>query len=370
MRRLSCFGLGLLLFHLILSVGLGVVLFTGAACQNLARPQAVVVYERCIDGVVYIETTISEGFFRDEIAQGSGFLVDRKRSLVVTNYHVTQEKTKIRVFFPVRDQSNQLITDRNYYARNTRELQKQKCLASARIVAQDKDKDLAILQLNQMPSSARELPLASHDPKNNETLHVLGNPAARPLWRWCAGTQPEVTHLPAQAGSARLGLRDCKLLLFCCPAFHGNSGGPVLNDRGEVVGVASFTGGPGDIMTGAIHYSEVRSLLDTLVLHRVFSIDNPTRYQLHYQLRWRDQDSWQNHTIEPYTSTVHWSTGATRTEPVIKFDASFEDGYQEKRYTLKYYVRPLGRGVKPSRELDAFEYKFTVSKKNIDLVAK
>lgn len=75
-------------------------------------------YDRCIDGVVYVETVLREGLLRDEVSQGSGFLIDRRRKLVVTNYHVTQEKDKIRVLFPVRGLFGEVISERKYYAEN------------------------------------------------------------------------------------------------------------------------------------------------------------------------------------------------------------------------------------------------------------
>jgi hypothetical protein len=341
-----------------------------------AQPQALEVYDRCIDGVVYIETVIREGFFRDETAQGSGFLVDRQRKLVVTNYHVTQEKDKIVAFFPVREFGD-IIDNPKYYADNLPRLVKNRTISKARIIAQDKDKDLAILQLEQIPDSAKELPLAKADPREQDTLHVLGNPAGRPLWRWAAGTQPAVEQITNANRIPTIAVRNSKVIMFCCAAFNGNSGGPVLNDQGEVLGIAAFHGGPGGILTGAIHYSEIRGLLDSITRHRVFSIENPTSYTLHYQTRWGEDGPWESHTIKPYTYTVHWLKGPINwlkpesEIPYIRFDCSFEEGFQEKHYKLGYFVRELGRGVNPSRDLDAMEYVLVIDKEGkIDLRRK
>lgn len=341
-----------------------------AASLGLAQPQALKVYDRCIDGVVYIETILREGFFRDEISQGSGFLVDRRRKLVVTNYHVAEEKDQIWVHFPVSDPFGDVISDKRYYPLNAPMLIKNRVFSKARIIAQDKDKDLAILQLNQIPTSAKALPLARFDPEKEDTLHILGNPAERPLWRWAAGTQPEVGRINARNRIPDIAVRNSKVILFSCDAFNGNSGGPVLNDDGEVVGVTSFGGGRGGILTGAVHFSEIRELLDSIVLHRVFSIENPTRFTLNYQVRWGEDGDWKNHTVKPNTHIIHWLMGPVDQTPYIKFDASFEEGYQEKRYKLDYYPRELGRGVKPSRDLDTMEYIFKVDRMKIDLIRK
>lgn len=340
-----------------------------AASLGLAQPQALQVYDRCIDGVVYVETVLREGLFRDEVSQGSGFLIDRRRKLVVTNYHVTQEKEKdkILVLFPVRGLFGEVISERKYYFDNAPRLIKNRFFSRARIVAQDKDKDLAILQLDQIPDSAKELPLARFDPKAQDTLHILGNPAERPLWRWAAGTQPAVGRIDDRNRLPNIAVRNSKVIMCCCAAFNGNSGGPVLNDDGEVVGIASFNGGPGGILTGAIHFAEIRDLFDSIVLHRVFSVENPTRFTLHYQVRWGESGEWKNHTLEPHTYIVHWLKGPINQIPYIKFDASFEEGYQEKSYKLAYYTRQLGRGVNPSRDLDAMEYVFTVDKEEMKI---
>src|SRR5215471_4028601 len=79
--------------------------------------------------------------------EGSGWVVSSKRKLVVTNYHVVGESKNVQVFFPYY-QNNILLTARRPYV---------KLIASGKglpgkVIAVDKDHDLAVIQLGLVPS--------------------------------------------------------------------------------------------------------------------------------------------------------------------------------------------------------------------------
>src|SRR6266851_8564455 len=50
----------------------------------------------------------------DKASQGTGWLVDRERKLLVTNCHVVGGQKQVLVVFPVY-RNGQVITERNYY---------------------------------------------------------------------------------------------------------------------------------------------------------------------------------------------------------------------------------------------------------------
>ncbi|HJZ58940.1 MAG TPA: serine protease [Gemmataceae bacterium] len=349
-------------------VALGLLLGLVSGSSRTLALDPPTVYRNTVGGVVWIENYLPG----NRVTSGSGFLVDRSRRLVVTNYHVTDNEETVDVYFPVRAEGK-IADDRDDYRKNRTALAKAGAYSPGRVVAYSTSQDLAVLSLRAIPDAAPALRLATTDPQPGSEVNLIGNPAGRPLWRWCAGTKPGVGRVQATyKGFARGDLSvDFKAIHCYASSFGGNSGGPMLNDDGEVVGVCQSGGGEGGLYCSAVHYSEVKELLATIRLHRVFSIDNASSVTLSYQVRWGDGE-WKNAQVKPKHHMVHWLAGGTDAKPQVRFDCSTEPGFQEKVYTLDYYTSHLGRNVKPSRDRDAREYyfQFDQSGQVLDLYSK
>lgn len=340
--------------------------FIGSTTPVVADQHPRVIFDKHIGGVVWIENHVEKGSY-----MGSGFLVDSKRKLVVTNYHVAIGEEMMDVFFPVRNSKGVLYGDREYYRKNISALQKTGQYAVGRVVAQAPNKDLVILSIGSLPASAVELSLAETDPSPNEVVHVLGNPSGRDLWRWSAALKPRVGHFKGRYNNYPVEM-DYKQITYASSSFSGNSGGPVLNDDGKVVGVHSTGGGEGGISGGAVHYSEVQNLLGTLTQHQVFSIENTTKVTLTYQVRWGEGE-WKETKLEPGKVMTHWLKAAGEDDVAkIRFDQSTQEGFQEKVFTLDHNTVALGLNVTPSPKLDATMYYFKYDKtgENLSLFAK
>lgn len=308
------------------------------------------VYRKCVHGVVWIVN--KTGWFSE--ARGSGFLIDRNRRLVVTNHHVTEGRWYMDVYFPLRDAKGDLITDTDFYKRNVEALRRQGYATVGCVVAYDPEKDLSILRLSALPKDAVELKTAFGNPSRQSCLHVIGHPAGRPLWSYCPGIEPQVTDFKANAERQACNF---KAVVYKSGVFNGNSGGPVLNERGQVVGVNARKGGEGGMWTVAVHWQEIDNLLDTVQPHHVVGIENGTRGKIFYQIRWGD-GKWENIEIAPKERYVHWWRGDNAPKPQIRFDCSAEAGYQEKKCELECSVHELGKNVKPDFERDARKYVF------------
>lgn len=324
------------------------------------------IYRKSIGGVVWIENHLE----KDSIT-GTGFLVDAKRKLVVTNYHLALDEETMDVFFPVRDKAGKLIGDPKFYQKNIESLRKTGHYSAGRVVARAPNKDLVVLVLESLPASAVQLDLADNDPEAGDVLHMLGNPAGRELWRWGPAVKPRLGTFRGKYNNFPVEM-NYKQITYGSNSFGGNSGGPVLNDAGKVVGVHSSGGGEGGMNGGAVHYSEVAELLNTFTQYRSFSIENPTNVTLHYQVRWGDGE-WKESKLEPGKVMTHWLKGDGPEEVVkFRFDRSAQEGYQEKVYTLDYRTVDLGLNVLPSPDYDAKVYYFKYDKggQNLDLYAK
>lgn len=161
---------------------------------------------------------------------GTGFVAEAS-GLIFTNRHVVQSKKKVDIS----------------YADGTE--------TTADVIFRDREKDLAILQ----PANARiksPLPLcyASY-PKPGEEVFALGNP------RGLANTVTRgiVSSVRRAEGEFRSVVPEGTTLIQTDAAVNpGNSGGPLLNANGEVVGIVTFKRSAGEGLNFAL------SIIDAL----------------------------------------------------------------------------------------------------------
>mgnify|MGYP000094312691 CR=1 FL=1 len=321
------------------------------------------VYSQAVHGTVWIVNSL--GWFSE--AQGSGYLANKQRRLVVTNYHVTQGRWYMDVYFPVRDAEGKVIQEAHYYRSNHRSLSKQGYATRAEMVAYDKEKDLAVLCAFAVPRDAVALRTANGGPTSKETLHVIGNPANRPLWTYCPGVEPTVEQFQTKADGQE---RNFRAIIYKSGVFYGNSGGPVLNQHGQVVGVNACLGGEGNMFAIAVHFSEIDDLLQSFETYHVVGIENTSPNEVCYYIRWGN-GPWKMVESKGKSRWVHWYLGEKALEPEIAFDCSAAPGYQEKRYTLETYVVYLGRNVQPDFDRHARKYFFRwTDEKTLDLFSR
>jgi serine protease Do len=178
-----------------------------------------------------------EGIEREVQSLGSGFVID-PTGYVVTNNHVIAEATKIIVTFS-----------------NDRKLE-------AKVVGRDAKTDLALLKVE----SAQPLPYVEFG--NSETMKVgdwviaIGNPFG-------LGSTVTAGIISARSRNINAGPFD-DFIQTDAAINRGNSGGPMFNQNGEVIGVntAIFSPSGGSVGIGfAIPTSLAKPILDQLRLH-------------------------------------------------------------------------------------------------------
>jgi S1-C subfamily serine protease len=172
------------------------------------------IYESAKHGVVQVTATsvVSGNPFlgpQEQQAQGSGFVID-KDGHVVTNYHVIQGAKKVQVSFSDNDQRD------------------------ATVVGSDPSTDIAVLKIQ--GSWARSLtPLSLGDSRNvkvGDAVVAIGNPFG--LERTV--TAGIVSALQRQIPAPNNFQID-EVIQTDAAINHGNSGGPLLNANGDVIGV-------------------------------------------------------------------------------------------------------------------------------------
>jgi S1-C subfamily serine protease len=169
-----------------------------------------------------------------EFVSGTGALVDAKRKLIVTNYHVVRDKDEALVQFPAFEKDT-LVTDRQFYTdRILRES------IPGKVVARVKSHDLAVIELETLPPGAQALHLASREVRLGERVHFLGNPGdSTQLWVFHDAAvrlvNAELIHSKTNDGFENEV--DSRVIVTDTPTRPGESGGPLVNERGELVGV-------------------------------------------------------------------------------------------------------------------------------------
>ena len=290
------------------------------------------IYNQSINSVVRIQT--EDGF-------GSGVLIDRSRKFVVTNQHVTDTAEWVDVLFPYT-KNGLVITNIEFYKKNKALLERERYLTKGKVIEEDVPNDLAIVQLVQIPTTAHEI---KHDFSKNvedsmrqgDTVHILGNPGD--LWwkrdngKFISGIDGRC--LPSGGPCLRMDV-DTR---------GGNSGGPVLNGQGILIGI--LTAGKDGDESAASPTRNIKALLNRVPANlvpisvptypkRIFRIRNNTGVTIPYQIKWSLRSDWQSESLETGFIVTHPSSGQNIPSgyPKIRFDYIAGDG----QVTYRHYA--------------------------------
>lgn len=252
---------GLLLAKMVGLVGLaglvGLVGLVGSAAA-LTKTQAedgAAVYKTVLKSTVWIYSK------RGNVASsGSGVLVDQQRRLVLTNFHVVAFDDSVSVLFPIyRD--GKLVAEREAYLDRLR----QGRTLRGRVLSRDRERDMAIVQLDDLPPGVQAIALAEEPVSPGQSVHSVGNAGASgALWGYVPG---RVRQVYDKRWKSKL---DGKVLTFAArvvetdsPTNPGDSGGPLVNDKAQLVGLTQ--GGNLDARNVSIFIdlSEIRSYLNS-----------------------------------------------------------------------------------------------------------
>ena len=170
-------------------------------------------YQRANPGVVYIEVLVGEGETSIPLGSGSGFVIDTEGH-IITNNHVVEEANIVRVIF-----SDGSVAD------------------DAQILGRDPYSDLAVVFVDVSPE--RLVPLELGD---SSTLQVgqrviaIGNPFGLAGTMTVGIISALGRTLPAEMAEIA-GFRNPEIIQTDAAINPGNSGGPLLDTRGQVIGV-------------------------------------------------------------------------------------------------------------------------------------
>jgi len=170
----------------------------------------------------------SESTFK---GNGTGFLVN-SLGYIATNYHVIDGAKEIYVEINGLDK---------------------KC----NLIAVDKENDLAILKINNVSNFNVYSKLSSDKSETGSDIFVLGYPYALSL----LGNEIKLTDGKISSQSGFQG--NSKTYQISAPIQPGNSGGPLFNENGDIIGIVSSKFTAGENVSYAIKSTYLLNLLKT-----------------------------------------------------------------------------------------------------------
>lgn len=201
------------------------------------------VYKHASPGVVHITSTaLAYDVFSNPVPQkgtGTGFVVD-DRGYILTNNHVVEDADSLEVTLP------------------------DKSKVSAKLIGRDPSNDLAVIRISVPKEKLFPLKLGSSDTVQVGQMAIaIGNPFGldRTVTRGVISSMGRT--LRSEGGRQIRGVIQTD-----APINPGNSGGPLLNSRGEVVGINSaiYTPSGGSVGIGfAIPIDTAKRLLPQLI---------------------------------------------------------------------------------------------------------
>jgi S1-C subfamily serine protease len=179
-------------------------------------------------------------FNEDKKTTGSGSIINVGKGHIITNWHVIDGGSKFSVVI-----------------KNGAKI-KQSDVYKTKLLAYDKRKDLALLEvIGKLPSGIVSIKLSDDFPNIGSDVHAIGHPISL-SWSYTKGYVSQVRE--SYNWKYEKSEHQASVIQTQTPISPGNSGGPLLNEDGIMLGVNSF-GIDGENLNFAISSTEVKSFV-------------------------------------------------------------------------------------------------------------
>lgn len=190
------------------------------------------IYQYNVDSVVSIEVSVQGGK-----GYGTGFIISEE-GYIVTNYHVVENAKSILVT---------LYDDRQY---------------SATIVGYEEMNDIAVLKIEPDGEIHSLIYGVSSDLSVGDAVYIIGNPLGDLTFTLTTGVVSALNRLVETGNGMEINMFQTDAAVN-----SGNSGGPVFDEHGYVVGIASAKYASASIegLSFCIPIDDVRSMIDEII---------------------------------------------------------------------------------------------------------
>jgi len=193
------------------------------------------IYKQYANSVVYIYNPKAE-------AIGSGSLFD-KRGLIITNWHVVDKADVVGIWTKPK---------------KGEKLEEQDPLGAA-VILVNVQADLAVIKVSGLPKNMKVIPLGSQNEVNiGEEVFAIGHPQGLP-WSLSLGIVSQIRskHEWTYVDKSE---HEADVIQNTTPISPGNSGGPLFNQAGKLVGINTSKAG-GENLNFAVAVDELIELL-------------------------------------------------------------------------------------------------------------
>lgn len=246
------------LLALCLFMGLAGLLGTPVSAQAIGIPQPVLDARQSVVRIISV--------YSDEVgdfAVGSGFIVGEEDDYyVVTNYHVVEDARDVHIYY-----------DTDKYVEGI-------------IVREDPGRDLCVLEPKRNIPGAEIIPISERAIDTGIPVYALGFPFGADMLGLSYDDLMEgniqlysdkgsMTVTSGTISSVRVSRQvgyesqEVKVIVSDASISGGNSGGPLVDEYGHVVGINTLSYSGGGLMSVSIHYEELMDLLDDLDIYYI-----------------------------------------------------------------------------------------------------
>ncbi|TWU51628.1 S1 family peptidase [Rubripirellula reticaptiva] len=208
-------------------------------------------YARVVQSTVWIVTSDAN----NETATGTGVLVDAEKRIVITNAHVVGDSRTAVVFFAdIKDGLPNV--KRKHYLDNVLKLAQ-----PGKVVAVDRRRDLALIQLPNLPDGAKAIEMSENGTKPGSTIELVGNPGnSDVMW---VSTSGSVRAVYDKKFKSNHGEHNFRAVETQSPIQPGDSGGPIVDGEGKLVALAQSFSPDNSLISFCVDITEIRALLDS-----------------------------------------------------------------------------------------------------------
>jgi HEAT repeat protein/S1-C subfamily serine protease len=205
--------------------------------EDFVEPAAVSgtdVYKHSLKSVALILSVHPGG----GVSLGTGTLIDQKNKLVLTNFHVGATGLQNKVYFPIyREKDGSLVVEQKKFLQLANKDQQN----IGRVLEYDQSKDLALVQIDFVPKEIQAMPVARGTVSPGQKVYSIGNAGAvgGSLWGYFSGEVRQVVNKTFMTGGPGMPpfQMNARMVEATNPSNPGDSGGPLINEHGELVGV-------------------------------------------------------------------------------------------------------------------------------------
>ena len=203
---------------------------------------AVNIYKNNAEAVVYIGN-------KKEGGMGTGSIIS-KNGEIITNWHVVGDAKKLHIWL-LPDNPEVMTDDKILWTKPN---------FIGTVINRNKRKDLALVKIEGLPKNIKVIRFGKTDNVPiGSTVYSIGHPKGE-AWSFNSGMVTQIR--PNYQWNYENSYHSANIIQHEVPTNPGNSGGPLLDEKGLMVGVNSFMrGDDSELINFSVSIEEVESFL-------------------------------------------------------------------------------------------------------------